>query len=1357
MRKKIICKRWPSFFLVMTLLVTMAFSHSMTAAGYDAAMSEASVSQNSFAEENSQHEAGETEDFSGIQDSEEFNNVMQDESYNKEDNAEESRHTAESVSANGLDQESGMLYVITEWEWVDEEDILVETEEGWELNLSGVDDENPVKAADLIPMLPEQLMAVIQGDEEPADIEISWDLTGFPEEGITTGEYLAKANLPEEYVLDEETEVPEVIVKISGIQLLNASEDNLNASTVTGISPPGTVINLFDYWLESQEAPDNGLNGSRDIGINEGHKLYFGKGMGQNADVSYENLKNYVNYWTQSEAVRQGIVQNRLVSGYPVLSQDQLGGESLRYLFDPAMAVEGKASYPGAEGLLQVDEDGYYYYNSQKNFAEYQKDSGNFVLYNTWGVEAGGTSPDGQFFPFNTGSQVFQDQGEGIVQNDIDSVNALMNHYFGMTMSTRFIQVNEGHVTEGGNPITYEFSGDDDVWVFIDGVLVADLGGIHDMASLKIDFSTGNIIINENTGHEIQTNLRAKFEAAGAETGSFAENRNTFADNTYHTLNFYYLERGNTDSNMSLKFNLVTIPESSVIKVDQTGTPLSDITFELYAADADYHYDKENRIASGVTDATGSFVFKGDKDDVLNLNELYQSSKEDNTAYFVLKETGLPAGYRSSGDVKFRLIMHKGEVIPLSSNQWETGAYAAANANVSTGAVLELDDGKTINLDGGSGTAFAVIMKLEKGQRQGVITGTVERGFTVHEGVTEIQGILDTLRSNPQNYYTFAVDSSGNYKTVISDLPGDVTKYKYMLTNNQSPDEAEYEVIYYYTSAAGIDGAAADNTWQVQSDDFDRQFSTNIYVPNIKNHLLVQKVDENGKPLNGAVLELYKSGDVTVNADGSYTVAEGAQPYDSLTTYTGDYAEGYTVIPLSGGGVFPSSSTGILPEGTYYLIEKSAPAGYIASSAAVKVIVAADGVFADAGEVNDSVRVRLGVGSLVRSMIQFANSSLDAPVLELIEAAERKGVMNKDVLDWTAADWNAENRLALDYSAEDKILAYGPAEEGGSVLITVESGWSRLQIRSETDKGLGGGDLTGLFSGTTTVQVTNQTEQIDITARKIWEDDENKDGTRPGSAELQLYQDGKPLGQGQKADASNSWTVKWTGLPKYNTDNPKLYTYTVKETSVPEGYQSVAGGDPEQGFTVTNSRRPSLSIEKEVTGDYGDRTKLFVFQITLENQAGGPVSGSYPVSIAGSDRQVPPEIKFEDGKAELQLKHGETAVISDLPAGSTYCITEESGNEYELTFFLDENEQEGDRVQGTLSHSRITVKAVNEHIDVPDTGVADYGNIGLLLTGSGGTIVLGACGGLWLKLRRRKRQMCGRRYRNISKKRTERQ
>ena len=121
------------------------------------------------------------------------------------------------------------------------------------------------------------------------------------------------------------------------------------------------------------------------------------------------------------------------------------------------------------------------------------------------------------------------------------------NHYFGVTMTTPFTQPYGGMVEKSDGtlePMSFEFSGDDDVWVYIDGVLVGDLGGIHGVSTLDIDFSTGVVKISDvgSKGHTGTYTLRDLYRAAGRE-GSVAwnGNSNTFSDYSTHTMNFFYM------------------------------------------------------------------------------------------------------------------------------------------------------------------------------------------------------------------------------------------------------------------------------------------------------------------------------------------------------------------------------------------------------------------------------------------------------------------------------------------------------------------------------------------------------------------------------------------------------------------------------------------------------------------------------------------------------------------------------------------------------------------------------------------------------------------------------------------------
>ena len=88
----------------------------------------------------------------------------------------------------------------------------------------------------------------------------------------------------------------------------DSKERSVDDHTVEGISPQGTTINLFDYWVNQRDSPDYNNNNDNG-GINAGHQLKFTTGS-----------SGSMNSWTGSAAPREGIVSNKLVNGYPQLS-----------------------------------------------------------------------------------------------------------------------------------------------------------------------------------------------------------------------------------------------------------------------------------------------------------------------------------------------------------------------------------------------------------------------------------------------------------------------------------------------------------------------------------------------------------------------------------------------------------------------------------------------------------------------------------------------------------------------------------------------------------------------------------------------------------------------------------------------------------------------------------------------------------------------------------------------------------------------------------------------------------------------------------------------------------------------------
>lgn len=838
----------------------------------------------------------------------------------------------------------------------------------------------------------------------------------------------------------------------STLQLLQVTiGERQTAKRLETAVSPNAVINLFDYWTgAAKDIPDG--DDHWDGGINENHNFKFYKDVAN----TYTPECGSMNVLQPQAVLNTGIVQRTLSNGYPALSGEPTitGGstESLSYLFDPTVNSPGKESHHNVTGLLRINEEGYYYFNSRETMAEYIPDERYIAVYDKPGVMpngAGDASDLGQFFPMNNAPQCMT----------LGSTNPVMNHYLGLTITTRFIQRYGGHSDVAmKKPTQFSFAGDDDVWIFIDNVLVADLGGAHASVRVTIDFSTGTITTthaNWSGPLTSTTTLLEQYQAAGAEgktqwttTEHAGENdttytTTTFADNTTHTLKFYYLERGNYDSNLELEYNLTEIPKTAIYKVDQLGNHVQGATFAVYAADQDYNmlesksgstadlsgeagYDSAGNIIDasgnilahalykGTTNDRGEMIFMDQDEMPYTLSEL-----EDMFGlHFILRETEAPPGYRVVAQDTHLEIWHgENQTLLQCKNSKESGTRAAPTLQVTATDTLCLrgpnqswtsveyckPDG-TVN-----GTLFAVIFKYvgnidENGNATDFgsdsswvpVYGNDLLGYHLVDMTDKsfLAGALEAAQKG-QDYgdVTFNLSSNSTMQLTMRNLPGDITTY-YRLLSNEQKGQTRYTVSYYWTPSTlaetTLDTIHRVYTFgEITGDEasfsaFDRVFGADIQVPNLNNIALVQKVDEDDQLINGATFAIYP---VEQQSDGSFHYKTGNDDYVALSDSAkfgadGTITDGDTTIAALDTVVTSSWSDGIhhgtaaftnLPQGQYLIREVKAPTGYLLNPHDIMVLVTDDTIYANAGTETDGISVGRGPGYVLNSLEYLAS------------------------------------------------------------------------------------------------------------------------------------------------------------------------------------------------------------------------------------------------------------------------------------------------------------------------------------------------------------------------------------------------
>lgn len=694
------------------------------------------------------------------------------------------------------------------------------------------------------------------------------------------------------------------------------------------------LSNLPGYALNGVDSTDN---------VNAPVPLYFGDLLhtsqaGGNGNLSWywkgANVAFGPNKETASKDVAQGIVGKNLDDGNLITSYTNENGDPVKVPFFNEDAYPNQSKYMRFYNNLQfpftktTNDKGVstYSFDSAKNTVYYDYDNKKIVRNDDLKIHDASKENSIGYFPFNS-------------TDPNPSAKGNLNYGFGTQFTIPFTVTETGKNVDGSD-MEFNFTGDDDVWVYIDGALVLDMGGAHNKAEGKINFATQEATITTGTsnaklGNSLTVGGRTPAEPNGNTTVKFENimvkksgsepvtlDKYMKESGKVHELKMYYMERGMWNSNMSISYSFVPLPSGLTLSktLDTTDVNaglknavqgLDNFDFKiqkknLKTDEANYSdvenlgytlYDYDDRTFPGqeAKDSTATFSSSYFASDFINTKDKNNSSAFYAGTGFQITES-IPQGTKLQYDTSKTRWGVYDSITSRAAIEGGKGAVATFNMGDDTSSEMDVVNRYVNFVNTPKVGSLSVAKKYE-----GYAPENETFGFTVLVDLTG-HDYYDSYKLEYTGTQNGTTDENGHFTLKVGDT----------VTFAGIPAGATYKVVEDSPQAGDtwVQETTSDVTGKIEADVTSAAVVTNKTKTTVKDYVIYAEAGKtvtyapDGVTITDLTAPITGDKDITTNVNkdgkGEFTPTSSNKKYDvnyeGTTTDKGNFAGKITVL-----------------------------------------------------------------------------------------------------------------------------------------------------------------------------------------------------------------------------------------------------------------------------------------------------------------------------------------------------------------------------------------------------------------------------------------------------------------------------